>query len=93
MTANVNGNNVIYFKSFLIEHVLIEIKKFIGNKNIITNFYRIEAYDSIMCWYFCIGFIGFMFKDKNLADSTILFHQVLIQVFFLFVLKYKIMIE
>ena len=36
--------------------------KFIGNKNIIPNIYRIQAYDSIMCGYFCIGFIEFMLK-------------------------------
>ena len=34
---------------------------FIGNKNIITNIFRIQAYDSIICGYFCIGFINFMF--------------------------------
>ena len=39
-----------------------EIKKFIENKNMIINIFRIQAYDSIMCRYFCIGFIGFMQK-------------------------------
>ena len=41
-------------------------KKFIGNKNIITNIYRIQAYDSTMCGYFCIGFIDFMLTGKSL---------------------------
>ena len=50
-----------------------KIKKFIGNKNIITNIYRIQAYDSIMCGYFCIGFIDFMLKGKSLLDYTNLF--------------------
>ena len=45
----VNGNNTIYFDSFGIEHFLKEIKKFIGNKNIATNIYRIQAYDSTLC--------------------------------------------
>ena len=40
-------------------------KKIIGNKNILTNIYRIQAYDSIMYGYFCIGFIDFMLKVKN----------------------------
>ena len=44
-----------------------------GNKNIITNIYRIQAYDSIMCGYFCIGFVDFMLKGKSLLDSTNLF--------------------
>ena len=44
------------FDSFGIEHIPKEIKKLIENKNIITNIYRLQAYDSIKCRYFCIGF-------------------------------------
>ena len=44
-----------------------------GNKNIITNIYRIQAYDSIMWVYFCIGFIDFILKSKRLLDNTNLF--------------------
>ena len=69
----VNVNNTIYFDSFEVELIQKEIKKFIGNKNIITNIYRIQAYDSIMCGYFCVGFINFMLKGKNLLDYTNLF--------------------
>ena len=58
----VNAKNVIYVDSSGVEHIPKEIKKSTGNNNIITNIYRIPAYDSIMCWYFCIGFIGFMLK-------------------------------
>ena len=46
MALYVNDNNIIYFDTFLVEHIPKEIKKFIGNKNI-TNIYRIQAYDSI----------------------------------------------
>ena len=60
-----NGKNIIYFNSFGVEHIPKEIKKFIGNKNIIANIYRIQAYDSIMCGCFCIGFIDFMLKGKD----------------------------
>ena len=63
-----NAENVTYFDSFGVEHVLKEIKRFIGNKNIIANIYRIKTYDSIMCGYFCIGFINFMLKGKSLLD-------------------------
>ena len=42
-----NAENVAYFDSFGVEHVPKEIKKFSGNKNIITNIYRIQAFDSI----------------------------------------------
>ena len=41
-------------------------------QNIITNIYRIQAYD-LMCGYFCIEFIDFMLKGKGLQDYTILF--------------------
>ena len=44
--------------------------KFIARKKIITNTYRIQTYDSIMCGYFCIGFINFMFNGKSLTDYT-----------------------
>ena len=32
----------------------------------ITNIYRIHAYDLIMCVYFCIRFIDFMLNGKSL---------------------------
>ena len=66
-------NNVTYFDRFGIEHILKEIKAFIKNKNIKTNVFRIQTYDSIMCGYFCIGFINFMLAGKTLADFTNLF--------------------
>ena len=75
----VNDNNkrasydAIYFDSFGIEHIPKEIKKFIGNKNIITNIYRIQAYKSIMCGYFRVGFIDFMLKVYSLLDYANLF--------------------
>ena len=69
----VHGNNIIYFDSFGVEYIPKEIKKFIGNKNIITNIYRIQEYDSIMCGYFCIAFIDFMLKGKSMLDHTDLF--------------------
>ena len=68
-----HGNNktIIYFDSFGVGHIPKEIIKFIGNnKKIITNIYRIQAYDSIMCGYFCIGFINFMFDGNSLTDYT-----------------------
>ena len=38
-----------------------------------TNIFRIQAYDSIICGYFCIGFINLMFKGKTLTEYTNLF--------------------
>ena len=65
-----NVNNIIYFDSFGVKHIQKEIKKIIENENIITNIYRQQAHDSIMCGYFCIGFIDFMLKGKSLLDYT-----------------------
>ena len=69
----VQNNGVTYFDSFGVEQIPKEIRTFISNKNIKTNIFRMQAYDSIMCGYFCIGFIDFMFAGKTLADFTNLF--------------------
>ena len=69
----VKNNDITYFDSFGVEHISKEIKAFIKNRNIKTNIFRIQAYDSIMCGYFCIAFIDFMFKGKSLTDYTNLF--------------------
>ena len=66
-------NNVTYFDSFGVEHIPKEIKAFFNNKNIKRNIFRIQAYGSVMCVYFCIGFIDFMLKGKTLTDYTRLF--------------------
>ena len=68
-----NNKTVTYFDSFGVEHIPKEIIKFIDNKNIIANIFRIQAYDSIMYDYFGIGFIDFMFIGNGLTDFTNLF--------------------
>ena len=68
-----NAENVSYLDSFGVEHIPREIRKIIGNKNIITNIYRIHVYDSMICGYFCIRFTGFMLKGKRLLEHTNLF--------------------
>ena len=73
MYANVENNEVIYFDSFGVEHIPKEIKKFIGNKDIKANIFRLQAYDSIMCGYFCIEFINHIIDGKSLIDVTRLF--------------------
>ena len=84
----IKTNEVIYFDSFGIEHIPEEINKCIrskelrakalgsavgNNKKIKANIFRIQAYDSIMCGYFCIEFINYMLKSKTLLDYTNLF--------------------
>ena len=68
---NNNNNNVTSFDSFGVEHISKEIKEFINNRNIIINIFRIQAYDSITCGHFFIGFINFMLA--GLTDYTNLF--------------------
>ena len=65
-----NNKTVTYFDRFGVEHIPKEIKKCINNKNVIANIFRLQAYDSIMCRYFCIGFINFMLEGKTLTDFT-----------------------
>ena len=71
----VNNKTVTYLDSFGIEHIPKEVKKFIDNRNIISNIYKIQNYDSIMCGYFCIDFIDYMFKGRSLTDYTNLFKK------------------
>ena len=71
----VDGNNIIYFDNFGDKHIPKEIEKFIGNKNIITNIHRIQAYNSIICGYFFIGFIDFKLKGQTLLQYTNLFSR------------------
>ena len=70
----VRNNNITYFDSFGVEHIPKEIKTFINRSLSITkNIFRIQAYDSIMCGYFCIGFIDFMLSGKTLIEFKNLF--------------------
>ena len=63
------NNNVTYYDSFG-----VELKAFIDRSLSITaNIFRIQAFDSIMCGYFCIGFIDFMLAGKTLTEFTNLF--------------------
>ena len=73
----------VYFDSFGVEHIPKEIKKFIGNeqsssakarnKEIKASIFRLQAYDSIMCDYFCIEFINYMSDGTSLIDFASLF--------------------
>ena len=71
-------NETVYFDSFSVEHIP-EIKEFIqklpGNKNIKANILRIPENNSIMCGYFCTGFIDYMLVDKKLTDYTNVFSR------------------
>ena len=68
-----NISEIVYFHSFGVEHVPEEIKKFVRNKNITANIFRVQTNNSVVCGYFCIGFIDFMLSGKKLTDFTTLF--------------------
>ena len=59
----------VYFDSFGIEHIPKEINKNINN-DIKSNIFRIQAYDSITCGYFCIEFINYILKGKTVLDYS-----------------------
>ena len=69
----VHNDDVTYFDSFGVENIPKEIKTFINNKNIKTNIFRIQAYDSIMCGCLCIVFIDFMLEGKTLTEFANIF--------------------
>ena len=73
VTLYVHNKVVTYFDSFGEEHIPKEIRTFIGNKNIKTNIFRIQAYDSIMCGYFCFRFIDFIPAGKTFTEFKNLF--------------------
>ena len=68
-----NKNKIVYFNIFGVKHIPKEIKEFVGNENIKANIFRVQANDSVMCGYFCIGFIDFMLAGKKLTDFKKMF--------------------
>ena len=72
----VRSNDTAYFDSFVVQHIPKEIKALIKNRNIKINIFRIQAYDSIMCEYFCIEFLDFTFKGKSLTKYINIFSPV-----------------
>ena len=82
-------NDATDFDSFDAEHIPKEVKAFINrtlsfvlrpplrdashNKNITTNIFGIQAYNSTMCGNFSMGFIDFMLAGKTLTEFTNLF--------------------
>ena len=77
MLCFVKKNEIVYFNSFSVEDISEEIKELIkefpGNKNIKANIFRVQEDNSIMCGYFCTGFVDFMLAGKKLTDYTNLF--------------------
>ena len=79
---------IVYFDSFGIEHIPEQIKEFVWNKNIKANIFRVQSSNSIMCGYFCIGFITFMLTGKKLTDFTSLFSPYDFEKYYSVILRY-----
>ena len=60
-----NNNNVTNLDSFGVEHIPKEIKTFINNKNIKTNIFRIQSYDSIMCGFFILDLLILCLQENH----------------------------
>ena len=73
VTLYVQNNDVTYFNSFGVDYIPKDIRRFINNKNIKANIFRIQANNSIICGYFCIESIDSMLAGKILTDFTNLF--------------------
>ena len=65
------NNNVNYLIVLLLKEK--KLKYYFDKSIVVANIFRIQAHDSVICGYFCIGFIDFMLKDKILTDFTNLF--------------------
>ena len=60
----VKNNYVAYFDSFGVEHIPKEIRIFIGNKNIKSINFRIQAYNSIMYEYFVADLLILYLQER-----------------------------
>ena len=70
-------NNTIYvFDSFGIGQIIPDIYKIYKKFNIVTNIYRIQHFQSILCGLFSVLFILYDVKNKNDFISFLtLFHK------------------
>ena len=68
-----NDNNIAYFNRLAVKYIPEEIKKFIGNKNVTINIFKIQTYDSIVSGYFLIKFIDFLLQREGLLECSNLF--------------------
>ena len=75
----VKNNDITYFDSFGVEHVPKEIIKFIGRKNVITNIFRIQAYDSIMCGIFVLDLLILSLREKHWLNIPIVFQLMILK--------------
>ena len=64
VALHLRNNNVTYYDSFGVEHIPNGTKEFIGNKNIKTNIFKIQAYDSIMFGFFVLDLLIVCLQER-----------------------------
>ena len=58
------NNNINYFDSFGLKHIPKEFKIFVDKSIVVTNIFRIQAYDSVMCGYSVLNLLILCLKAK-----------------------------
>ena len=53
--------------------MFLKRSKYLLGIKTIANIFRVQANNSVMCGYFCVGFIDFMLAGKKLTDFTSMF--------------------
>ena len=66
----IDGNTNVYFDSFGIEYIPLEVLKKIRDKSITHYIFRIQSDDSIRCGFYFIAFIEYMLAGKILLDFS-----------------------
>ena len=62
----IDGNTAVYCGSFRIEYIPLEVLNIIKDKSITHNIFRIQDNESIMCGFYCIAFVEYMFAGEIL---------------------------
>ena len=73
VAIHIKGPKATYFDSFGIEHIPNEVLRFLNKKDIDSNIFRVQSKKSVLCGYFCIKFLEYMFSGKTLTEYTNLF--------------------
>ena len=58
------NNNINYFDSFGLKHIPKEFKIFVDKSIVVTNIFRIQAYDSLMCGYSVLNLLILCLQAK-----------------------------
>ena len=63
----------LFISIVLVLNIFLKKLKYLLEIKTKVNIFRVQANDSVMCGYFCIGFIDFMLAGKKLTDYANLF--------------------